>query len=108
MKLFPWKAVVHFGKLGKLSLCYIRPYEIVEKIGLVAYRLDLPKELSQVHDVFHISTLCKYILDPSHVLETPEFELRDELSYEEQPVQIMNREEKRLRNKTIPLVKILW
>ena len=58
----------------------------------MAYRLDLPEELSRVHNVFHISMLCKYISDPSHVLETPEIELRDDLSYEEQPVQIMGRE----------------
>ena len=74
----------------------------------MAYRLDLPEELSPVHNVFHISMLRKYILDPSHVLEAPEIELRDDLSYEEQPVQILGSEEKELRNKTISLVKVLW
>ena len=74
----------------------------------MAYRLDLPEELSRVHNVFHISMLRKYISYPSHVLETPEIELRDDLSYEEQPVQILGREEKELRNKTISLVKVLW
>ena len=58
--------------------------------------------------MFHISMLRKYISDPSHVLETPEIELRDDLSYEEQPMQIMGREKKELRNKTISLVKVLW
>ena len=81
---------------------------IVERIGLVAYRLDLPEEFSRVHNVFHISMLRKYISDPSHVLEAPEIELRDDLSYEEQPVQILGREEKELCNKTISLVKVLW
>ena len=81
---------------------------IVERIGPVAYRLDLSEELSRVHNVFHISMLRKYISDPSHVLEAPEIELRDDLSYEEQPVQILGREEKELRNKTISLVKVLW
>ena len=100
--------MVCFGKRGKLSPCYIRPFEIVERIGPVAYRLDLPEELSRVHNVFHISMLRKYISDPSHVLEAPEIELRDDLSYEEQPVQILGREEKELRNKTISLVKVLW
>ena len=108
MKLSPWKGIVHFGKRGKLSPRYIGPFEIVERIGPVAYRLDLPEELSRVHNVFHISMLHKYISDPSHVLETPEIELRDDLSYEEQPVQILGREEKELRNKTISLVKVLW
>ena len=72
----------------------------------MAYRLDLPEELSRVYNVFHISMLLKYIPDPSQVLETPEIELRDDLSYEEQPVQILGRKEKELRNKTISLV--LW
>ena len=74
----------------------------------MAYRLDLPEELSRVYNVFHISMLRKYISDPPHVLETLELELRDDLSYEEQPVQILGREEKELRNKTISLVKVLW
>ncbi|XP_060668916.1 uncharacterized protein LOC132800034 [Ziziphus jujuba] len=106
-KLFPWKGIVRFGKRGKRNPRYIGLYEIIERIGPVAYSLDLPKELSRVHDVFHISMLYKYISDPSHVLETPEFELRDDLSYEEQPMQILSREEKKLCNKTIPLVKVL-
>ena len=100
--------MVYFGKRGNLSPRYVGPFEIVERIGPVAYRLDLPEELSQVHNAFHISMLHKYISDPSHVLETPEIELRDDLSYEEQPVQILGREERELRNKTISLVKVLW
>ena len=77
-------------------------------IGPVAYRLDLLEDISRVHNVFHISMLRKYIPDSSHVLETPEIELRDDLSYEKQPVKILGREEKELRNKTIFLLKILW
>ena len=108
LKLSPWKGVVRFGKRGKLSPRYIGPFEIVERIGPVAYRLNLLVELSRIHIVFHISMLRKYISDPSHVLGAPEIELRDDLSYEEQPVQILGREEKELRNKTISLVKVLW
>ena len=100
--------MVRFGKRGKLSPRYIGPFVIVERIGPVAYRLDLPKELSRVHNVFHISMLRKYISDPSHVLEALDIELRDDLSYEERPVQILGREEIELRNKTISLVKVLW
>ena len=107
LKLSPWKGVVRFGKRGKLSPRYIGPFEIVEMIGPMAYRLDLPEDLSRVHNVFHISLLRMYIPNPSHVLETPEVELRDDLSYEEQPVQILSKEEKELRNKTISLIKIL-
>ena len=86
--------MVRFGKRGKLSPRYIGPFEIVERIGPVAYRLDLPDELSRVHNVFRISMLRKYISDPSYVLETPMIELGDDLSYEEHPVQILGREEK--------------
>ena len=67
----------------------------------MAYRLDLPEEFSRAHNVFHISMLRKYIPDSSHVLETPEIELRDDLSYEEQPVSLV----KEHRNKTVSLVK---
>ena len=92
--------------IDHLSNFYVT--RIVERIGPVANRLDLPEELSQVHNVFHISMLRKYIPDPSHVLETPEIELRNDLSYEEQLVQILGREEKGLCSKTISLVKVLW
>ena len=74
----------------------------------MAYRLDLPEEFSRVPNVLHITMLRKYIPDSSHMLETPEIELRDDLSYEEQPVQILSREEKELCNKTLSLVKVLW
>ena len=100
--------MVRFGKRGKLSPRSIGPFEIVNMIGPMAYILDLPEELARVHNVFHISMLRKYISDPSHVLEEPEIEPRDDLSYEEQPMQILGREEKELRNKTISLVKVLW
>ena len=101
-KLSPWKGVVRFGKRGKLSPRYIGPFEIVERIGPVAYRLDLSEELSRVHNGFHISMLRKYIPDSSHVLEKPEIELRDDLSYEEQPVQILGREERSFATRQYP------
>ena len=107
LKLSPRKGVVRFGKQGKLNPRYIGPFEIVDGIGPVAYRLDLPEEFSRIHNVFHISMLRKYIPDSSHVLETPEIELRDDLSYEEQPVHILGREEKEICNKTVSLVKVL-
>ena len=107
LKLSHRKGVVRFGKRGKLNPRYIGPFEIVDGIGPVAYRLDLSEEFSRIHNVFHISMLRKYIPDSSHVLETPEIELRDDLSYEEQPVQILGREEKEICNKTVSLVKVL-
>ena len=74
----------------------------------VAYRLDLPPELSKVHNVFHVSMLHKYIPDPSHVLRDQPVELMDNLTYKEQPMQIIDRKEQILRYKVIPLVKVLW
>ncbi|PRQ45918.1 putative nucleotidyltransferase, Ribonuclease H [Rosa chinensis] len=108
LKLSPWKGIIRFGKRGKLSPRYIGPYEITERIGAVAYRLALPPRLSRVHDVFHVSMLRKYIADSSHVLQEQPIRLRENLTYEEQPVQILDRREQILRNKTIPLVKVLW
>ncbi|KAK4392755.1 Transposon Tf2-11 polyprotein [Sesamum angolense] len=71
LKISPWKGISRFGKQGKLSPRYIGPYEIIERIGPLAYRLALPAELSQIHDVFHVSMLRRYRLDPSHVIHEP-------------------------------------
>ncbi|KAL6125182.1 hypothetical protein ACLB2K_073241 [Fragaria x ananassa] len=107
-KLSPWKGVVRFGKRGKLSPRYIGPYEIIEWVGTFAYRLELPLELSRIHNAFHVSMLRKYIADPSHVLQEQLISLKKDLTYEEEPVQIFDQNEQVLRNKTIPLVKVLW
>ena len=108
LKLSPWKGIIRFGKRGKLSPRFIGPYLITERIGAVAYRLDLPSELYRVHDVFHVSMLLKYVADPSHILEMQPVTLREDLVYEEEPVQILDRKEQVLRNKIIPIVKVLW
>ena len=108
LKLSPWKGVVRFGKRGKLSPRYIGPYEIIERVGSLAYQLALPPELARIHNVFHVSMLRKYIADPSHVLQEQPISLTRDLSYEEEPVQILDRKEQVLRNKTIRLVKVLW
>ncbi|KAA0058333.1 Chromo domain-containing protein [Cucumis melo var. makuwa] len=80
----------------------------MERVGPAAYRLELPIELTGIHDVFHVSMLRKYIPDPSHVLQEQPVELKEYLSYVEEPVLILNRKEQILRNKTIPLIKALW
>ena len=108
LRISPWKGVLRFEKRGKLSPRYIGPYKIVERNGEVAYRLELPSDPDRIHDVFHVSMLCKYIPDPSHVLTEQPVEIQENLTYEEEPVQILNRREQVLRNKTIPLVKVLW
>ena len=93
LRISPWKGVLRFGKKGKLSRRYMGPYEIVEKIREVAYGLRLPPELARIHDVFHVSMLRKYIANPSHVLRDQPVELKEDLTYEERPVQIVDRKD---------------
>ena len=108
LRVSPWKGILRFGKRGKLSPRYIGPYEIVDKVGEVAYRLRLPSELANIHDVFHVSMLRKYIADPSHILKEQPVQLKENLTYEEHPVEILDRRDQVLRNKVISLVKVLW
>jgi len=86
----------------------VGPFEIVEKIGAVAYRIALPPLLSNLHDVFHVSQLRKYVYDESHVIQVDELEVRDNLTVETWPVRVEDREVKRLRGKEIVLVKVIW
>ncbi|KAL0543736.1 hypothetical protein IC582_018840 [Cucumis melo] len=108
LKVAPMKGVLRFERRGKLSPRFVGPFEILERIGPVAYRLALPPSLSAVHDVFHVSMLRKYVPDPSHVVDYEPLEIDENLSYVEQPVEVLAREVKTLRNKEIPLVKVLW
>ncbi|KAL0556625.1 hypothetical protein IC582_005139 [Cucumis melo] len=108
LKVAPVRDVVRFERRGKLSPRFVGPFEILERIGPVAYRLALPPLLSTVHDVFHVSMLRKYVPDPSHVVDYEPLEIDENLSYTEQPVEVLAREVKTLRNKEIPLVKVLW
>ena len=99
---------MRFGIKGKLSPRFIGPFEILDRVGELAYRLALPPQLSNVHNVFHLSMLRKYHPDPSHVIEHEPLEIREDLSYEERPIRIIDRREKVLRSKTILMVKVLW
>ena len=108
LKVSPWKGLVRFGKKGKLSPRYIGPFEILRKVGNVAYELALPPHMEQIHNVFHMSMLKRYTPDTRHVIEYEPIELQPDLSYVEQPVQILDRKEKVLRNKTVSLVRVLW
>ncbi|GMI79508.1 hypothetical protein HRI_001620100 [Hibiscus trionum] len=86
----PWKKVLRFGRKGKLSPRFIGPCRIRKRVGHVAYQLELPPQLSRIHDVFHVSMLRQYHPDPSHVIQVQDVELRPDLSYEEEPVQILD------------------
>lgn len=108
VKIAPLKGVMRFGKKGKLSPRYIGPFEILERIGERAYRLALPPDLDKVHNVFHVSMLRKYMSNPSHVLRHEPLDIMTDLSYQELPVQILDRKVKVLRNKEICIVKVLW
>ena len=90
LKVSPWKKVMRFGKKGKLNPRFIGPYEVIEKKtkGPVAYRLALPPDLEKMHNVFHVSMLRRYRSDPSHVVSTKTIELRPDLTYKGEPVEI--------------------
>ncbi|WMV49435.1 hypothetical protein MTR67_042820 [Solanum verrucosum] len=102
------KGVMRFGKKGKLSPRYIGPYRICKRNGNVAYELELPQELAVVHPVFHISMLKKCIGDPSLIIPTEDIGIKDSLSYEEIPIQILDLQVRKLRTKEVASVKVLW
>ncbi|XP_068307414.1 uncharacterized protein [Pyrus communis] len=108
LKLSPWRGVLLFRKKGKLSPRYIRPYMITEGVGEVAYRLELPSKLAKVHNVFHLSMLRHYVTNPSHVIPPQPLEMNPNLTYDKEPVTILDWKEKVLGNKTVNLVKVLW
>ena len=89
LKVSPWKKVMRFGKNGKLSPRFIGSYEVIEKGGPVEYRLALTPELEKIHNVFHVSMLRRYRSNPSHVVSSKTIELRPDLTYEEEPVEIL-------------------
>ncbi|GKA79841.1 putative reverse transcriptase domain-containing protein [Tanacetum coccineum] len=106
LKVAPWKGVVHFGKKGKLAPRFVGPFEITERIGKVAYRLRLPQELSNVHDTFHMSNLKKCLADPTLQVPLEEIQVDERLNFEEEPVEILEREFKRLKRSRIVIVKV--
>lgn len=108
LKVSPWKGVTRFGKKGKLSPRFVGPFEILRRVGKVAYELALPPHMSHIHNVFHVSMLKRYNPDLSHVIDYEPIELQLDLSYIEQPVAIQDRMDRKLRNKTVKLVKVLW
>ena len=108
LKGMPKRGVIRFGKRGKLSPRYIGPFEVLERVGVVAYWLALPPSLSSVHDIFHVSMLRKYTPDPTHVVDWREIFVDTDGTFEEGPVRIMNSQDQVLRCKTVRLVRVLW
>ncbi|TYK23757.1 pol protein [Cucumis melo var. makuwa] len=108
LKVAPTKGVLRFEKKGKLSPRFVGSFEILERIGHVAYRLALPSSFFAIHDVFHVSMLRRYVADPAHIVDFEPLQINENLSYEEQPIEILAREIKMLRNRGIALVKVLW
>ncbi|WMV33290.1 hypothetical protein MTR67_026675 [Solanum verrucosum] len=107
-KVSPMKGVMRFGKKGKLRPWYIGPYRISKMVGNVAYELELPQELATVYTVFHIFTLKKCMGNPSLIIPTEDIGIKDSLSYEEIPVQILDRQVHKLRTKEVASIKVLW
>ncbi|GJS10833.1 putative reverse transcriptase domain-containing protein [Tanacetum coccineum] len=108
LKVSPWKGVVRFGKKGKLAPRFVGPFEIIEKVGPVAYRLDLPEELNGVHDTFHVSNLKKCLADPTLQVPLDEIRVDAKLNFVEEPVEILEREFKKLKRSRIAIVKVRW
>nr|GEW75774.1 putative reverse transcriptase domain-containing protein [Tanacetum cinerariifolium] len=105
LKVSSWKGVIHFGKRGKLNPRYIEPFKILSKVGTVTYHLELPEQLSRVHSTFHVLNLKKCLSDETFVIPLDEIWINDKLYYIEEPVEIMDREVKHLKQSHILIVK---
>ncbi|GJT62148.1 hypothetical protein Tco_1005681 [Tanacetum coccineum] len=108
LKVSPWKGVIHFSKRGKLNPRYNGPFKVLAKVETIAYRLELSQQLSMVHSTFHVSNLKKCLLDVSLAISLDEIHVDDKLHFVEEPVEIMNREVRRLKQSHILIVKVRW
>ncbi|GKE06549.1 putative reverse transcriptase domain-containing protein [Tanacetum coccineum] len=108
LKVSPWKEVIPFGKRGKLNPRYIGPFKILAKVGTVAYQLELPEQLSRVHSTFHVLNLKKCLSDEPLAISLDEIYVNDKLNFIEEPVEIMDREVKSLKQICIPILKVRW
>ncbi|GJY85862.1 hypothetical protein Tco_0499888 [Tanacetum coccineum] len=108
LKVSPWKGVVRFGKRGKLNPRYVGPFKVLEKVGSVAYKLEFPQELSRVHNTFNVSNLKKCYFDEPLAVPLEGLHVDDKLHFVEEPMEIMNREVKRLKQSRIPIFKVRW
>nr|GFC02544.1 putative reverse transcriptase domain-containing protein [Tanacetum cinerariifolium] len=108
LKVSPWRGVICFGKHGKLSLRFIGPFKVIERIGPVAYKLELPDKLRGIHDTFHVSNLKRCFVNDDVVILLDEVQLDEKLHFVEEPVEIKDREVKRLKQSRILIVKVRW
>ena len=108
LKVSPWKGVVRFGKKWKLSPRYVGHFEIVERVGEVAYKLNLPEELHGIHPTFHVSNLRKCLAEADVVIPLDDIKVDEKLTYVEEPEAILDRKVKKLRRKEINLVRVQW
>ena len=108
LKVSPMKSIMRFGRKWKLNPRFVGPFEVLERVRTLAYKVALPPSLSKIHNIFHVSTLRKYIYDPSHVMELEPIQISEDLTYEEVPVQIVDVMDKVLQHAIVKLVKIQW
>ena len=108
LKVSPMKNVMRFGKKGKLSPRYVGPFEVLEKVGALAYRVVLLLKLENFHNVFHVLSLRKYVYDASHVVEIEPIQLDENLAYEEYHIRTVNTMNKVLRRTIVKLIKVQW
>ncbi|KAJ9553378.1 hypothetical protein OSB04_017423 [Centaurea solstitialis] len=108
LKVSPWKGVIRFRKRGKLGPRYIRPFTILARVGKVAYRLELPAVLGQIHNTFHVSQLRKCLADETAHIPLDDIQVDESLNYVERPIVVLDRKVRRLRNKEIGIVKVQW
>nr|GEV21799.1 putative reverse transcriptase domain-containing protein [Tanacetum cinerariifolium] len=108
LKVSPWKGVVRFGKQGKLNPRHIGPFKVLAKVRTVSYRLELPEQLSRVHSTFYVSNLKKCLSDEPLAISLDEVHIDDKLRFVEEPVEVIDREVKRLKQSRIPIIKVRW